>query len=79
MPLFWIPTLDVRERVWLRADSIEPGFFYRMDTHCVGAQGHFDWNLDILEGEGIAVETMGMRVWTERIVDGYYLFTRRAT
>lgn len=50
---------DVR----LRAESLRPRTFYRMDTVVPGSQGAFSWKLDIVDRLGYSREDLGVLGW----------------
>lgn len=50
---------DVR----LRAESLRPRTFYRMDTVVPGARGSFSWKLDVVDRLGYTRDDLGVLGW----------------
>lgn len=57
------PAAFAAEDVRLRAESLRPRTFYRMDTMVAGSRESFSWKLDILDRLGYSREDLGVLGW----------------
>lgn len=68
LDLCWKTRTDA-DRVWIQANSIEPGIYYRMDTYEKPGEGRFSWDLKHLNRAPVPVETMGILAWVMRNIE----------
>jgi len=65
LELTWKAPAGIVQNARLRAFSLKPRVYFRMDTAQPAAQGSYRWSTDILAGERLKRENIGILAWVE--------------
>jgi hypothetical protein len=65
LDLTWKPPAGIVQNARLRAFSLKSRIYYRMDTAQPAARGSYRWSTEILAGEKLGREDLGILAWIE--------------